>query len=129
VDRAVPSVDRSLTTAVPGDPSFPPVTAANTLAPVRRREFRVEVADDLFRAPVQGTPWFVGAQGWRVRVRVAGLHDNAFVHEHDAVTHLAGEAHLVSDHHHGHPCPALPRSPHPFTKIALARRFELISQG
>ena len=30
------------------------------------------------------------------------LHDEAAVHEDDAVGHVAGEAHLVGDHDHGH---------------------------
>jgi ABC-type polar amino acid transport system ATPase subunit len=38
--------------------------------------------------------------------RRAGLDHHPAVHEHQLVADLPGEAHLVGDHHHGHPVPS-----------------------
>src|SRR5437899_2826656 len=51
---------------------------------------------------IEKSPGALFARAAEERLRVAGLHDHALVHEDDAVGDLAGEAHLVGDHDHGH---------------------------
>src|SRR6266508_2179082 len=50
------------------------------------------------------------------------LHDGALVHEHDPVGGVAGKAHLVADHDHGHA--ALPQGAHDLEHRAHQLRIE-----
>src|SRR5947209_4813025 len=59
-----------------------------------QRSVALDLADESARALV--------ARGLEDRRRRSFLDDRAVVHEKHAVGGVAGEAHLVADHHHGH---------------------------